>query len=188
VRIPLVGLPLGIDLRVRKRERGREHRIELLVRAASRSPCAQPEGHLETRRRAREIRTDLPAGALPVGQRRSVGAESILARQVVGGAGDRKPFLGDGPQDALPRARETPKRHRTNYWRRMANGWTDQRRAKQAKAIRGWRPWEQSTGPRTADGRARASQNAYRGGHRQAQRQFARLLARLAAADRLPIR
>src|SRR4029450_418523 len=34
--------------------------------------------------------------------------------------------------------------------------------------------------PRTAEGKARASQNAYRGGHRQAQRQFARLLARLA--------
>lgn len=70
----------------------------------------------------------------------------------------------------------------------MANGWTTERRARQAKAIRGWRPWEQSTGPRTTEGKARASQNAYRGGHRQVQRQFAKLLARLAAASQFPIR
>ena len=44
----------------------------------------------------------------------------------------------------------------------MANGWTSARRAKQAQAIRTWRPWEHSTGPRTAEGKARAASNADR--------------------------
>ena len=41
------------------------------------------------------------------------------------------------------------------------NGWTPERRARQAQAIRRWRPWEHSTGPRTAEGRARSARNAY---------------------------
>ena len=45
----------------------------------------------------------------------------------------------------------------------MANGWTPERRARQAEAIRRWRPWEKSTGPRTAEGKAKASRNAYKG-------------------------
>jgi hypothetical protein len=57
---------------------------------------------------------------------------------------------------------------------------THERRAQQAMAIRGWRPWEHSTGSRTL-GKAKSSRNACRGGHRQAVRQFARLLRRLAA-------
>ncbi len=44
----------------------------------------------------------------------------------------------------------------------MANGWTDERRAKQAAAIRRWKPWQQSTGPRTPEGKARSSRNAFR--------------------------
>jgi hypothetical protein len=44
----------------------------------------------------------------------------------------------------------------------MANGWTSARRAKQAQAIRTWRPWEHSTGPRTPEGKARAAGNAER--------------------------
>ena len=62
----------------------------------------------------------------------------------------------------------------------MAHGWTESRRAKQASAIRRWQPWEHSTGPRTAVGKARVSRIAYRGGHRQNQREAARLLALLA--------
>ena len=31
----------------------------------------------------------------------------------------------------------------------MANGWSPERQARQAKLIRQWRPWEKSTGPRT---------------------------------------
>jgi hypothetical protein len=39
-------------------------------------------------------------------------------------------------------------------------GWSPARRARQAEAIRRWRPWVQSTGPRTAEGRAISSRNA----------------------------
>ena len=40
-----------------------------------------------------------------------------------------------------------------------------ERRARQAQAIHRWRPWEHSTGPRTAEGKARSARNAYAGGH-----------------------
>jgi hypothetical protein len=46
----------------------------------------------------------------------------------------------------------------------MANGWTSERRAKQAMLIRTWRPWERSTGPKTPQGKDKASQNAYKDG------------------------
>jgi hypothetical protein len=46
----------------------------------------------------------------------------------------------------------------------MASGWTPERRARQAEAIRRWKPWEQSTGPRSDAGKARASRNADKGG------------------------
>ncbi len=36
----------------------------------------------------------------------------------------------------------------------MANGWTPERRARQAEMIRQWRPWEKSTGPRTRERKA----------------------------------
>lgn len=42
----------------------------------------------------------------------------------------------------------------------MANGWTPERRARQAEQILTWRPWERSTGPRTAAGKARSRRNA----------------------------
>ena len=58
----------------------------------------------------------------------------------------------------------------------MANGWTPERRAKQSAAIRRWRPWERSTGPRTAAGKARVARNAYKGGTREVLRLLARLL------------
>ena len=41
----------------------------------------------------------------------------------------------------------------------MANGWTPERRARQAELIRAWRPWEKSTGPRTDEGKATAARN-----------------------------
>ncbi len=37
-------------------------------------------------------------------------------------------------------------------------------------------PWKHSTGPRTADGKARSSGNAWKGGHREVLRKLARLL------------
>lgn len=41
----------------------------------------------------------------------------------------------------------------------MNNGWTPERRARQAALIRSWKPWERSTGPRTESGKAAASMN-----------------------------
>ena len=47
----------------------------------------------------------------------------------------------------------------------MATTWTPQRRARQSALIRTWQPWTRSTGPRTAEGKARTSRNAFKGGH-----------------------
>jgi len=57
----------------------------------------------------------------------------------------------------------------------MATGWTPERRARQAEAIRSWRPWERSSGPQTAAGKAVVSRNAFKGGVRPETR---RLLAK----------
>lgn len=48
----------------------------------------------------------------------------------------------------------------------MANGWTEERKRKQAEAIRRWKPWEKSTGPKTEEGKARVSLNAWKHGMR----------------------
>lgn len=58
----------------------------------------------------------------------------------------------------------------------MLNGWTIERKARQAEMIRAWKPWAQSTGPRTDEGKAAASRNAFKGGERQMIRTFRRLL------------
>jgi hypothetical protein len=58
----------------------------------------------------------------------------------------------------------------------MANGWTAERRARQSEAIRRWRPWERSTGPRTSEGKARVARNAFEGGWRQVLRELARVM------------
>ena len=49
----------------------------------------------------------------------------------------------------------------------MANGWTPERRARQAELIRNWKPWEQSSGPKSEAGKAKVAANAWRGGVRQ---------------------
>jgi hypothetical protein len=59
----------------------------------------------------------------------------------------------------------------------MATTWTPERRANQAKLIRTWKPWEQSTGPKTAEGRLRVARNAWKGGHRQQLRELSRLVS-----------
>lgn len=66
----------------------------------------------------------------------------------------------------------------------MANGWTPERRARQAEAIRRWKPWEQSTGPRTDEGKARAKMNGYRGGHWRELREFSTAMNALLRAQR----
>ena len=48
----------------------------------------------------------------------------------------------------------------------MSNGWTAERRARQAKAIHRWQPRQWSTGPKTTEGKQRSSRNAFRGGER----------------------
>lgn len=66
-----------------------------------------------------------------------------------------------------------------NYWKRQMrnrNGWTPERRAKQRSMIQSWKPWRQSTGPRTPEGKARASRNRWRGGTRAMLRIIARAL------------
>ena len=45
----------------------------------------------------------------------------------------------------------------------MANGWTPERRARQAALIKTWKPWQRATGPVTEEGKARVSRNAYKG-------------------------
>ena len=47
----------------------------------------------------------------------------------------------------------------------MATTWTPERWARQAAMIRTWKPWERSTGPSTPEGKAKASRNAWSGGH-----------------------
>ena len=42
--------------------------------------------------------------------------------------------------------------------------WTAERRAKQSESIQRWRPWEKSTGARTAEGKAKISNNAVKAG------------------------
>jgi hypothetical protein len=66
----------------------------------------------------------------------------------------------------------------------MANGWTPERRARQAEAIRRWQPWAKSTGPRTDEGKARAKMNGYRGGHWRELRELTRAMNALLRAQR----
>jgi hypothetical protein len=58
----------------------------------------------------------------------------------------------------------------------MANGWTPERRARQSALIRQWRPWEHSRGPKSEEGKARVSRNAFKGGTRARLRELAWLL------------
>ncbi len=58
----------------------------------------------------------------------------------------------------------------------MVNGWTLERRQRQAELIRNWRPWEQSTGPRSQEGKELVSRNAWKGGHRAELRELTKAL------------
>jgi hypothetical protein len=42
----------------------------------------------------------------------------------------------------------------------MGHRWTPEAKVRQAQLIRTWAPWACSTGPRSAEGKARASHNA----------------------------
>ncbi len=58
----------------------------------------------------------------------------------------------------------------------MQNGWTLERRQRQAELIRTWKPWKRSTGPKTASGKQKSSRNADKGGQRKQLRKLGRLL------------
>ena len=58
----------------------------------------------------------------------------------------------------------------------LKNGWTPERRARQAERIRTWKPWKQSTGPKSAEGKAAASRNAWTGGEWRKLRQAIKAL------------
>ena len=66
----------------------------------------------------------------------------------------------------------------------MANGWTSERRARQAEAIRRWKPWTKSTEPKTPNGKARAKMNGYRGGHWRKMRELSKAMNALLRAQR----
>jgi len=55
-------------------------------------------------------------------------------------------------------------------------GWTLERRARQAEAISEWKPWEKSTGPKSPEGKAKVSRNAFKGGWRGLLRELSRAL------------
>lgn len=53
---------------------------------------------------------------------------------------------------------------------------TPEHRALRAELIRHWRPWEQSTGPKTPEGKDIASKRGFKGGERPLMREMARVL------------
>ena len=53
---------------------------------------------------------------------------------------------------------------------------TPEHRALRAELIRRWKPWEKSTGPKTAEGKKRAAQRGFKGAARPAMRQLAHAL------------
>ncbi|HAO32415.1 MAG TPA: hypothetical protein DCQ84_05580 [Candidatus Competibacteraceae bacterium] len=60
------------------------------------------------------------------------------------------------------------------------SAWTPERRAKQAALIHTWKPWERSTGPRTAEGKAVASRNSWKhGGRSREMREWNKALAHM---------
>ena len=66
----------------------------------------------------------------------------------------------------------------------MSNGWTPERRARQAELIRTWRPWEQATGPKSSEGKERVATNAWRGGHRAQLRELIKMVNAEVTASR----
>ena len=66
----------------------------------------------------------------------------------------------------------------------ISNGWTPERRARMAEKIRQWRPWEKSTGPVTAAGKAKAAANAKSSGVRAARREVREVMALIREYDR----
>ena len=66
----------------------------------------------------------------------------------------------------------------------MATPWTLERRQRQAELIRQWQPWKQSTGPKTPEGKAMASRNAWQGGDMARMRELAKDVNRVLREQR----
>lgn len=65
------------------------------------------------------------------------------------------------------------------------NGWTLERRMKQAQMIKQWQPWKHSTGPKTEAGKQRSCQNAFKHGGRCASvRELHKLMAEYSRMER----
>lgn len=54
--------------------------------------------------------------------------------------------------------------------------WTLEERQRQARLIKQWKPWKQSTGAKTAEGKAISARNAYKGNVRGSLRELNTLL------------
>jgi len=59
----------------------------------------------------------------------------------------------------------------------MSYGRTPEHRELRRQLIQRWKPWEKSTGPKTAEGKRRSAMRGYKGGQREQARAMARLLA-----------
>ncbi|MCX2979745.1 hypothetical protein EYC98_02580 [Halieaceae bacterium IMCC14734] len=60
----------------------------------------------------------------------------------------------------------------------MSERWTEERRQRQSELIRSWKPWESSTGPRSAVGKSGSAQNSFKtGAHTAELRRIMNLLA-----------
>ncbi len=59
---------------------------------------------------------------------------------------------------------------------------TPEHRALRAELIRRWKPWEKSTGPKSAEGKARSAMRGFKGGSREILRELARMLREQAEA------
>ena len=46
----------------------------------------------------------------------------------------------------------------------VMRNWTPEQRQRQRELIQRWKPWKQSTGAKTPEGKKRSSQNAYKTG------------------------
>jgi len=57
-----------------------------------------------------------------------------------------------------------------------ARVWTAEQRQRQREAVQRWKPWEQSTGPKSPEGKARVSRNGWKGGTRQVLRELSQAL------------
>ena len=64
------------------------------------------------------------------------------------------------------------------------SAWTPERRQRQREAIQRWKPWNQSTGPKSPEGKARAARNAWTGGHTAKLRQITKTLNQALRAQR----